>query len=398
MTLSLVGDSVEATMSRLLTLIRFYFVLGLRHWEILVSLSNIDGVCISLSTLRRHLSSLRLFRRKDYSDLLDVAVFLQDQLSEYGMLHGYKMMHLKSIQVGYVVTQETIRHLLKILDPRGVELRRRKRLRRRLYQNPGPNFLWHIDSYDKLKPYGICINGAIDGFSRMLVWLHAYSTSSDPKVIAGYFIDEVSSRNGTATRIRSDLGTENCFVEQMQIFMRHDHMDEFSNRCFLYGSSNHNQRIEQWWGFLRKQHAQFWMNVFQDLKESDHFSGDFLDKSLIQFTCLEIIERELQDVVHLWNTHRIRSSRNAVSPGGRPVMMYTIPQLFGAREYLKEVSQQKIQACREECLQRGPCPCDNTVFDICCFVMAETNLHPPTSPEEAIELYKFLRAYIYAHI
>ena len=143
-------------MSRLLSLMQFYFVLGLRHWEILVSLNNIDGICISLSTLRRHLSSLRWFRRKDHSDLLDVAVFIQDQLNEYGMLHGYKMMHLKCIQSGYVVTQETIRHLLKILDPHGVQLRRRNRLQRRLYQNPGPNFLWHIDSYDKLKPYGIC--------------------------------------------------------------------------------------------------------------------------------------------------------------------------------------------------------------------------------------------------
>lgn len=133
------------------------------------------------------------------------------------------------------------------------------------------------------------INGAIDGFSRMIIWLHAYSTSSDPKVIAGYFIDAVSSRNGTATRIRSDLGTENCYMEQMQMFLRHDHTD-YSRNCYLYGSSNHNQRIEHWWGFLRKQHAQFWINLFQDLKDSDDFSGDFLDKSLIQFTCLEIIE------------------------------------------------------------------------------------------------------------
>ncbi|GAA6098849.1 uncharacterized protein LOC125145582, partial [Tachysurus ichikawai] len=132
----------------------------------------------------------------------------------------------------------------------------------------------------------------------------------------------------------------------------------------------------------------------KDLKDSDDFSGDFLDKSLIQFTCLEILERELQDVVHLWNTHRIRPSRNAVSPCGRPVMMYTLPQLFGAREYLKEASQQKIQACREEWRkERGPYPCDNTVFDICCLAMAENSLHPPTSPEEAIDLYMFLRAY-----
>ena len=87
-------------------------------------------------------------------------------------------------------------------------------------------------------PYGICFNGTIDGFSRMVVWLHAYSTSSDPKVIAGYFFDDVSSRNGTATRIRSDQGTENCYVVQMQIFMRPDHMDKFSKRCYLYAQAS----------------------------------------------------------------------------------------------------------------------------------------------------------------
>lgn len=80
------------------------------------------------------------------------------------------------------------------------------------------------------------------------------------------------------------------------------------------------------------------------------------------------------------------------------MMMYTFPELFGAREYIKEVSHEKIQACREECLQRGPYPCDDTIFNICCMAMAENSLHPPTSPEEAIELYKFLRAYIQAHI
>ncbi|KAF7709824.1 hypothetical protein HF521_016674 [Silurus meridionalis] len=67
----------------------------------------------------------------------------------------------------------------------------------------------------------------------------------------------------------------------------------------------------------------------------DYFSGDFLDKNLIQFTCLEIIERELHEVACLWNCHRIRPSRNAVSPSGRPLMMYTLPRLFGTTDYLK---------------------------------------------------------------
>lgn len=280
-------------MMALSQLICYYYLLGLRHWEILMFLKNEDGINISMSTLRRHLKSLGLFRRKAQSDVLDVALFLQEQLNQHGMLHGYKFMHLKCIQSGLVVTQRTVRHLLKILDPQGVQLRQWNRLRRRLYTNPGPNFLWHVDSYDKLKPYGICINGAVDGFSRKIMWLHAYTTNSNPRVISGYFIDEVEDRSGTPTRIRADLGTENRSLEQMQMFLRGVHDDEFSERCYITGSSNHNQRIEQWWGFLRKHHAQYWINVFQDLKDHDHFSGDFIDKNLIQFTCLEIIEVSL---------------------------------------------------------------------------------------------------------
>ena len=34
-----------------------------------------------------------------------------------------------------------------------------------------PNAVWHADGYDKLKPYGFPIHGAIDGFSRRVLWL-----------------------------------------------------------------------------------------------------------------------------------------------------------------------------------------------------------------------------------
>lgn len=160
---------------------------------------------------------------------------------------------------------------------------------RRMYVNPGPNYLWHVDSYDKLKPFGICINGAIDGFSRLMVWLHAYSTNSNPKIIAGYFLAEVEKRMGTASRIRADLGTENVTMAQMQRFLRWSE-DRHVNNSDISGPSNHNQRIESWWAFLRTHHAQSWINRLQELKDSDCFSGDFLDKQLLLFTCLNIIE------------------------------------------------------------------------------------------------------------
>jgi len=48
-----------------------------------------------------------------------------------------------------VVAKETVRHALRILDPEGVDERLRHRLQRRQYKWRGPNFLWHIDGFDK---------------------------------------------------------------------------------------------------------------------------------------------------------------------------------------------------------------------------------------------------------
>jgi len=49
------------------------------------------------------------------------------------------------------------------IDPEGVDMRKRHRLKRREYSNPGPNFLIHIDGFDKLKKYGFAISGATCG-------------------------------------------------------------------------------------------------------------------------------------------------------------------------------------------------------------------------------------------
>ncbi len=69
------------------------------------------------------------------------------------------------------VKQETVRTLLKDMDPEGVNERTCKKFKRRKYSAPEPNHIWHIDGYDKLKPYGFPIHGCIDGFSRYIIWL-----------------------------------------------------------------------------------------------------------------------------------------------------------------------------------------------------------------------------------
>jgi hypothetical protein len=147
-----------------------------------------------------------------------------------------------------------------------------------------------MDGYDKLTPFGIGISGCIDGYSRKIIWLKAYKTNSDPRVIASYYLDSVKE-HGCPQIIRADRGTENGHVRQMQIFLRRAGQDQFAgDGSFIYGTSPLNQRIEQWWGQLRRQCIQFWMDIFHILRDFGQFTGDVLDKNLLLFCFLSIIE------------------------------------------------------------------------------------------------------------
>ena len=70
---------------------------------------------------------------------------------------------------GVVARKGDVRQLLLRLDQEGVEKRKSRKLRRRIYRTLGPNYVWHIDEFDKLKPYGFSIHGCIDGYSRIII-------------------------------------------------------------------------------------------------------------------------------------------------------------------------------------------------------------------------------------
>lgn len=108
-----------------------------------------------------------------------------------------------------VTTWEVVQHVLRVFDPEGVEHRSQHRLRRRIYRCKGPNYLRHIDGYDKLKPFGFCIHGAIDGLSRRILWLEVASSNNDPRIVAQYFLDYARQLGGTARIVRGDRGSEN---------------------------------------------------------------------------------------------------------------------------------------------------------------------------------------------
>ena len=122
-----------------------------------------------------------------------------------------------------------------------------------------------------------------------MIWLNAYTTNSDPKLIGGYYVDAVQRFGGCPRVIRGDLGTENGHVRGFQRFLVPIPVENNLD-SYLEGASTANQRIEYWWGFLRKQCADFWMSVFGDLRDNGMFDGGFVDKNLIQFCFMSLIQ------------------------------------------------------------------------------------------------------------
>ena len=86
----------------------------------------------------------------------------------------------------------------------------------RAYNSPGPNYCWHVDENDKLKPFGFPIHDAVDGYSRRVLWLYVDTTNNDPKVMGRYFIDCVEEVVGCPSLVRTDCVTENVVIASVQ--------------------------------------------------------------------------------------------------------------------------------------------------------------------------------------
>ena len=111
--------------------------------------------------------------------------------------------------------REDVRLVLGELFPENVDKRKRQRLRRRKYRNPGTNLVWHIDGHDKLKHYDISIHGCIDGYSRCIIWLEVPATNKMPEPIDNYYLDAVKQRKGKPKIIKADDGTEHSVIEPL---------------------------------------------------------------------------------------------------------------------------------------------------------------------------------------
>ena len=380
-----------------------YFQKGYCYKEILGVLRARHNTSISVRQLHRHLRRLGLYRNGYHSETSDVIAFVQSELLGSGSSIGYRAMHQRCVNKGLRMPRESVAIIQKELDPEGVELRKRHCLRRRLYYAKGPNWVWHMDGYDKLKPYGLCIHGAIDGYSRRILWLRLCRSNKDPKVVCSVFMKALQKIKGAPRKVVGDRGTENVYVAAAQRFFRRSHTDASAGfYSFRYGKSVSNQRIEAWWAMLRRSCTGWWINFFRDLIEQGMIDiTDPIHVECVRFCFAAILQKELNQMKTTWNNHRIRRSVNSNQqhrPPGRPNILYFAPSTLepSIQDHKKGIDNTDKEVVQELCCncESKEYICTDEFFTLASVILSEQNLNMPNTPIEALRLYTTLISHI----
>jgi len=300
-------------------------------------------ILLSLTHLKRILKELNLKRKKVLeTPLEDICKAILQEIETSGSCLGYRTLWKRLTNTyNLKVRRNTVLQILRLADPNGIHTRKQRRFRRRKYTVPGPNFLWHFDGYDKLKPFGFAVHGAIDGFSRHILWLKVSTSNNNPQIIAYYFLKTVHRLGKVPRLVRTDKGTENVTAALLQKGFRLNHDDSLAGHMsYIAGKSTSNQKIECWWSQMRRLGANWWISYFKDLRDR----GIFIDSDPLQVECLRycyghVLQYELNTIAEEWNRHHIRKQKNSELPAGKPNVMYFLPEIFDTSDYGKPTIQ-----------------------------------------------------------
>ena len=273
-----------------------------------------DMLLVSRWTIRRRVIEYGIEEVTGFSQLTNeeldghVRYFMQ----QHGSFVGFSMTSGYLRSLGYRVQRDRIRASIGRVDPSNVRLRWAVVVSRRTYSVPGPNSLWHLDGHHSLINWGFVIHGAIDGFSRLIVFLQC-STNNKSSTVKNLFLSAIEQYQWPS-RVRTDLGGENVEVWQIMEEARGP-----NRGSYIAASSVHNQCIEHLWKDVFCNICHTFYYTFQTMVQYGILQrGNRIHLFILHFVYLPRINKAIESFVHAWNHHAMRTERN-----WSPVQMWT---------------------------------------------------------------------------
>lgn len=256
-----------------------------------------------------------------------------------GLLHGrrWAITHLRH-HFGHHAHQVDVSLAMNQVDPRGVLERRLARTwRRDDFVTSGPDWLWSLDGHDKLLRWGIQIYGAIDAYSRKIIWWYVGNSNKTQISVVRQYLRAIERYGRVPNYIRTDAGTECAMLADCHFafYLLHGLIVEGwpdeklltarLNDCYIQASSTRNIRIERTWNTQGHTTTRVWIDYFNQLERPDLMlfnEGIPVDKVSICFLFMPLIREHLTDFVATHNAHRIRKQNRRYHVPGVPDELY----------------------------------------------------------------------------
>ena len=144
------------------------------------------------------------------------------------------------------------------------------------------------------------------------------------------------------------------------------------NWLLLPGKSIANQWIEAWWLYLQKVFLQRWINFFEDLIDKSLFDpSDEVDQECLRFSFYGILQDELDEIMKVWNQHRIRKIRMFEDNNGVPDDMHFLPNRYGKDNRKDEIEDADVLLPREFISEPPYYRCSNEFAKLVCIIINE---------------------------
>lgn len=132
-----------------------------------------DMLLVSRWTIRRRVVEFGLEEITGFTEMANEQLdgLVRQFIQEHGSVVGCSIINGYLRSLGIRIQRHQLRSSIARVDPINVRLRWAVVVSRRAYSVPGPNSLWHVDGHHSLVNWGFVVHGAIDGFSRCIVFL-----------------------------------------------------------------------------------------------------------------------------------------------------------------------------------------------------------------------------------
>ena len=304
----------------------------------------------STATLSRRLRHFDI-KYIDYETPLEaVTEVVSKELDGPGRCLGYRALNQKLRTVHNIkVPRHLVYNVLTEMNPDGLEARAvEKKIKRKKIPFTSEGSLWlaSLDGHDNY--VDLHFYGCLDTFSRKIMFLFVSHSNSNPLIVGGKYLEYLTKHQIMPRFLRLDKGTETGKMSAVHAFLidKAGIMDDPVD-SIIYGPSTSN-KIERWWRDLHERFEQYFKEHLAYLLQRRYYDPhNVLDRQLMAYIFIPVIQRECNIFVSNWNTHRIREQKNLKLLTGIPNHMFSFPEKYGgtqsgipvSREQLREVAE-----------------------------------------------------------